>query len=68
MSNAERVAKGLLIFMKYDPESDVYAEHDIIYAGPSRKNLGEISDVDAIELKKLGWHHDKEYDSWAKFV
>ena len=68
MGNAERVAKGLLIFLKYDPDSDVCAEHDIIYAGVGRKVQDEITPEDQKELKNLGWFYEKDYESWAKHV
>ena len=68
MSNAERVMKGLQIFLKYDTEADVCAEHDIIYAGVGRKVQENLSPEDQKELKNLGWHFDKESESWAKFV
>lgn len=68
MNNAERVAKGLLIFVKYDPEADCFAEHDVIYAGPKHKALEEMSDLDKRELKKLGWDFDKDNDCWRKLV
>jgi hypothetical protein len=66
MSNAERVVKGLEIFLKYDADADVCAEHDVIYAGVGLEE--KVSKEDELQLKTLGWHFDKEFDSWAKFV
>ncbi len=60
-----KIAEGLLIFAGYG-NTDVCAEHDIIYAGP-------ISDVnvsieDQMKLEDLGWYIDEENNSWAHFV
>ena len=52
--------------MKYDPEGEVCADHDIISVSPQ---IGAIMDIeDQADLQKMGWHHDPKYSSWSIFV
>lgn len=68
MKNAERVAQGLLIFVKYDPDADCSAEREVIYANLSHKGLSAITDEDRIQLKMLGWLYDKDRDFWYRII
>jgi len=49
MTTAEKVLEGLKILTQY-PNSDICAEHDVIYAMPQ-----EVSNEDLEKLKELGW-------------
>jgi hypothetical protein len=63
LTQLQRVARGLEILGRHGGD-DVYAEHDVIYAGgPS-----DIGADDAATLEALGWHWDDHVNSWARFV
>jgi hypothetical protein len=65
MLKINEVIQGLKVFAKYhNQDPSVYAEHDIIYAGTG----GYLTEADTTELEALGWHLDKNTDSWAIFV
>ena len=66
MSTIEQIAFGLQIFAKYS--GDVSAEHDVIYAGPSRMKDAEISKADQVKLAELDWSFDSDVESWYHFV
>ncbi len=61
MTRFEQFRAGLDIIGRY-PDPQVYAEHDVIYAG----HYAATSAEDTQKLIDLGWH--EEYDSWAFFV
>jgi hypothetical protein len=63
MNRLNQLIQGLTILHAYS-DADIAAEHDVIYAGP---NADVVSEADAIELEKLGWHKSK-HDCWAFFV
>ena len=65
MASLRDVAIGLEIFRKYG-ESEVHAERDVIYAGPSIDV--EISSDDKRALSVWGWFQDVDSDSWARHV
>jgi hypothetical protein len=62
----EDLIKALQIFLKYKNEQyPTHCEHDIlIIVGITEE---EISAEDKIELEKLGFHWDSEYDGWASY-
>jgi len=62
----KRIFKGLEILIKYDPDGDTSAEHDILYASDIHPHL--ISDEDLSILKENGWFYDSELESWSKFT
>ncbi len=59
-----KIADGLNIFIKYEPEGEMNHEHDIIYACGIRN----LSPEDEKTLVGLGWFWDEEYDCWAIFT
>jgi len=63
LSGAEQIAAGLAIFIRIG-STECAAEHDVFYSGCS----GPLTDDDARELARLGWHYDDECDSWAIFT
>ena len=66
MRTINEVAEGLIILSKYN-NSDVCAEHDIIYAGPYDPEE-KISQEDRERLDELGWHIDSDATTYARFV
>jgi len=68
MANIKDVAQGLMILSKYVDIKDhcqVAAEHDVIYAGPSKD---EVSKEDLEALDKMGWKPDEEFDCFYHFT
>jgi hypothetical protein len=63
----KRLAAGLHILMKYDPDGSTCAEHDCIYAYPNIKK-DTLSEEDAKEMDRLGWFWDFENGCWAYFT
>lgn len=59
MNDLKRLLAGLEIFNKYG-DSDVSAQHDIIYAGRETTNQ-----EDSAKLKELGWHKEEEFECWG---
>jgi hypothetical protein len=59
------IVEGLNILVKYEG-SEMYAEHDQIYAGPEDAN--DVSASDTKRLKKLHWFVDSEFGSWTHFT
>ena len=67
MTQLERLMEGLKIIQKYEPDTEVAAEHDVLYCGgETAKNT--ITTEDAVRLEELGWHWSDSYDCYAKFV
>ena len=56
---------ALGVFSKYQPNGNISAEHDTLYAGPSP---ADVSEADAVVLDGLGWHPSDEYDCFYAFV
>jgi hypothetical protein len=66
MNRIEQIIKGLELINKVNPKSDIYADHDVIYAGnPSDLDMNELQ---CQLMKKWGWLWNDEYDCWMKFV
>jgi hypothetical protein len=52
----------LQILLKYEPNGNVYAEHDTIWlSGP---NPETIDNEDLKKLEALSCYYDQSYDSW----
>jgi hypothetical protein len=62
----KNLIKALQIFLKYkNEEYPTHCEHDILLiAGVTEE---EVIEEDKTELEKLGFHWNREYDSWASF-
>lgn len=59
---------GLLILHSLsNTETDYAAGHDEFFAAVL-SDLPNITETDVINLRKLGWHFDRSYDCFAKFV
>jgi len=67
MTRAQKIVAGMQLIMKYEPDTDIAAEHDIIYFG-SQESYKKMSDEEKVQMVNLGWHLDTETDSWARFV
>ena len=63
MSRAQQLIEGLQILLKYDPELEVVAEHDEIFAG---HEIETVHDEDEQRLEELGWTWDHEVPAWKK--
>lgn len=64
-SKVDRIIEGLQILRKYSKGWDTAAAHDIFY-GPGEAS--QVSAEDAAALDALGWHIDKDNDSYAIFT
>lgn len=58
------LVEGFNILLKYDPELDLNAEHDIIYIGPS---CPEVSEEDGKRLEELRFRVGSN-DCWEHYV
>jgi hypothetical protein len=58
-------AEAFQIFMKYEEDFDISAEHDQIWAGPS---INLPSEEDRQRLLELGWHIDHDIERFYHFV
>lgn len=54
----KEVLEGLKIFYKYNKNSYLHAEHDIIYVCGITPN--KIIESDIVKLEELGFHQDDE--------
>jgi hypothetical protein len=61
MSQASNVAHGLLVLSKYDEY--VYADHDIIIAGPDHQNGMTYEDRALVEA--FGWVYESYYEKYV---
>lgn len=66
MTAGIKVLEGLRILLKYQPRSDVAAEHETIYAGGPVPD--QLSEEDRVDLTNLGWAYDTQQTSWRKFT
>lgn len=62
----KQIRDGLNILLKYEPDGDCAAEHDVFYVGGGKPE--DISEEDRAELEKLGWFWDDSLDSWSTFT
>lgn len=60
----KRLYEGLGILMKYTPNGDTCADHDIIWAAPDVKE-DTLSEEDTKRMHALGWQWDSPAGSWA---
>lgn len=65
LTRYQKIIEGLQILSKYE-DSEIAAEHDIIYAGPH--DGSKVSSEDFTRLEELGWHIDSDTFVWARFV
>ena len=64
-----RVLMGLNLIAKYIPDPEISPDHDIIYAGDADKLVeAGLTKADAIELRKMNWMVDSEFDCLAIFT
>lgn len=62
----EDLIKALQIFLKYKNERwPTHCEHDIMMVGSIEED--EISDEDKVELEKLSFTWNSEYDCWTSY-
>lgn len=62
----KRIYDGLMILLKYEPDGDCAAEHDVFYAGSIDPK--EITPEDLKALETLGWFYDNTLESWLTFI
>ena len=61
MNRTEALIKGLQILNAYN-DCEVYADHDIVFAGPQDHRV--VLDSDASILEDLGWYATSQW-GWA---
>jgi len=61
------VMTGLKILYRHDPDGDVCAEHDVIYAGADA-DKDDLTEDETEQLDEAGWFWDDDNASWAVFV
>lgn len=66
MAAAVKILEGLKILLRYDPEAEVDAQHDTLYAGGPKPE--KLDEPDRRELENLGWAYDIQCDSWRRFT
>jgi len=66
MAAAVKILEGLKILLKYYPDAEVDAQHDVLLAaGPRPEKLDEH---DRQELSNLGWTYDIREVSWRRLT
>jgi uncharacterized protein CbrC (UPF0167 family) len=66
INKMEDLIKALQIFLKYRNEKwPTHCEHDIMMI--SKVHQDEVSEEDDLELEKLGFFWNDEYDCYASF-
>ena len=66
MTAAVKIIDGLKILLKYHPDAQVDAQHDLLFAaGPKPEKLDE---ADRAEMRNLGWSYDVKEASWRRFT
>ncbi len=64
-----RVILGLNLITKYIPDPDISPDHDIIYACDVDELIkAGLTEADAVELRKMNWMVDSEFDCMAIFT
>ena len=67
MATMRDLIDGFTILMKYDPDGEVCADHDVVCAAPTVR-ADTPTPEDRAKLEELRWRFSKEYDSWSRFV
>lgn len=62
----KELLEGLQILIKYDPDGEVCAEHDVISLGGP--DPSELPPEEAARLEALHFHFLKKEDTWQKFT
>lgn len=66
MAAAVKILKGLKILLRYDPQVECDAQHDVLLAGGPRPD--KLGEEDRKELSDLGWSYDVHEEAWRKFT
>jgi hypothetical protein len=61
-----RIVEGLMILVKYEPDSDLSIHNDSIYFADYKATMEVMSEEDKLKLEELGWSEDEE--SWFAFT
>lgn len=67
MATIADVVDGLNILRKYWPNSDVSAEHDVLYAGGDQAKV-QMQPGDLELLEKLHWRYNSTFDCWQRYT
>jgi len=66
MNSMQKIRDGLDILLRYEPDGEACAQHDVIYAcGVEPDDIGR---EDRDKLEKLRWMWDHSNDSWYTFT
>jgi len=68
VNKALRVRRGIKVILKYEPEADVCAEHDIFYCGDTDLPDKMTPEDKAIMEDIFGWHICSDIGGWGIFV
>lgn len=60
-----KLYQGLAILLKYEPDGEASADHDVLYAGETHPSAMLPEDVKALD--DLGWHYTDTV-GWLKFT
>jgi hypothetical protein len=64
LPRVEEIIRGLQLIAKYQPDAEVSADHDVLYAGtPSA-----MPQAERYQMANLNWIEDKEFDAWKKLT
>jgi hypothetical protein len=64
MATTTQILRGLEIIEKYEPGTDVSADHDQIWAG-SQNLLFQMTEEEAETMCAMGWLIDEEMGCWT---
>ena len=62
----KRLFNGLGVLLKYDPDGDTCAEHDLIYCGGVSPD--KMTEEDLKILEDSGFFYDEDDAGWNKFT
>ena len=62
----KRFMAGFSILCKYEPDGDIAAEHDEVYAGETPPD--KMTEEERVTLKDNGWTWEGNGMGWHKFV
>lgn len=64
----EKILEGLKIIHKYEPNTMVGCEHEVIYAG-TRVSVEDMTEEEKTRMQiQLGWQWNDEFDCWERYL
>lgn len=65
-TNLIRFIMGVEIIRRYDPDTEMSANHGFIYIGNYQFSYSKMMELDKVKMEALGWVEGDE--NWAFFV